>query len=531
MRPTFLVPLLLVAARAAAAGDPGAPLPRPDHVVIVVEENHAAGQVLGNADAPYINSLARAGANFTSSYGITHPSQPNYIALFCGSTKGVSNDDCPKTFPGANLGSQLLDTGLTFAGYSESMPTVGYPGCRSGGYYRKHNPWVDFTNLPSTVNLRFSDFPADFATLPTVAFVVPNQGNDMHDGSVRQGDDWLRRHVGPYVQWAATHNSLLILTWDEDDHSEGNRIATVFVGPMVRPGNYPRHIDHYAVLRAVEEMYGLEPLGSARRARRITEVWSGPSFTNPASAVGVVGSTFRLDLTTDASWPVAFATTSPLPDGLAFAGDSIAGMPTGPGTWIVEVTADAGLDGRGAQRLAIVVVRDGDGDGVEDEIETAAGTDPAVADAPPSAEALDVNRADVRLRFTAAGRDRVDVEGSFEVSPAFDPAGATVAADVAGIVRKFTLGADGRSARDPGGSLRLAVDAPGAAARRARFTLRFAGSLATSLADEGLTAAPSHRKPSALLVTILADGRSARAVVPVRYSAGTRGTGRASRED
>ena len=74
-------------------------VPRPDHVVVVVEENHSSTNILGNANAPYINSLANENANFTQSFAVTHPSQPNYLALFSGSTQGVTNDSCPTPSP------------------------------------------------------------------------------------------------------------------------------------------------------------------------------------------------------------------------------------------------------------------------------------------------------------------------------------------------------------------------------------------------------------------------------------------------
>src|SRR5689334_19461823 len=77
---------------------PATPLPRPDHVVIVIEENHGYDQIIGASAAPYINRLARQGALFTAAHGITHPSQPNYLALFSGSTQGVHDDSCPHTF-------------------------------------------------------------------------------------------------------------------------------------------------------------------------------------------------------------------------------------------------------------------------------------------------------------------------------------------------------------------------------------------------------------------------------------------------
>ena len=95
----------------------------------------------------------------------------------------------------------------------------------------------------------------------------------MHDGTVAQADSWLHDHLDPYVTWAFAHNSLLVVTWDEDDSSGGNRIPTLFVGPMVRPGTYAEHIDHYSVLRTLTALYGSAPPGLAATRPPIRDVW------------------------------------------------------------------------------------------------------------------------------------------------------------------------------------------------------------------------------------------------------------------
>lgn len=108
-----------------------ATLPAYDHIVVVVEENHSYGEIIGNANAPYITSLANNGAKMTQSFAVTHPSEPNYLALFSGSTQGLTDDSCPHTYSAENLGHQLTAAGKTFKGYSESMPSDGYTGCSS----------------------------------------------------------------------------------------------------------------------------------------------------------------------------------------------------------------------------------------------------------------------------------------------------------------------------------------------------------------------------------------------------------------
>src|SRR6476646_9590921 len=100
-------------------------LPRPDHIVIVVEENHSFEQIVGSASAPYINSLAASGALFTNAHAVEHPSQPNYLDLFSGSNQGVTSDACPQSFSTPNLASELISKGLTFGGYAEDLPDTG----------------------------------------------------------------------------------------------------------------------------------------------------------------------------------------------------------------------------------------------------------------------------------------------------------------------------------------------------------------------------------------------------------------------
>lgn len=250
-------------------------LPHFDHVVVVMEENHGYADIIGSDDAPYINSLATQGALFTNSHAITHPSEPNYLALFAGSTLGVTNDACPINGLARDLGGEVIAKGQTFTGYSESLPSVGFTGCTSGDglYARKHSPWVNFIDVPASDNQPFTSFPTDFTKLPTVAFVIPNLQDDMHNGTVEQGDSWLKGHLDGYIQWAKTHNSLLMLTWDEDEGSDVNQIATIFVGAHVKAGRYGETINHYSVLSTIEDVYGLPYTRSASAGMAIKDVW------------------------------------------------------------------------------------------------------------------------------------------------------------------------------------------------------------------------------------------------------------------
>jgi len=273
-------------------------VPTPDHVVVLILENHAYSQIIGSSAAPHINALANdaASALFTQSFAIEHPSQPNYLDLYSGSNQGVTDDNVPAgtiigscagtgAFITDNLGKQLIKSGFSWATYSEDLPCTGFQGATSGAYARKHNPAANWQGLgvnqiPSSTNRPFSAFPSDFTQLPTVSYVVPNQNNDMHDGSITTADTWMYNNLNNYIEWAKTHNSLFILTFDEDNGSQGNRIVTIFTGAMVASGQYSDHTDHFDVLRTIEDMYGLPYAGKASSATSITNCWK-----NSAAAV------------------------------------------------------------------------------------------------------------------------------------------------------------------------------------------------------------------------------------------------------
>jgi acid phosphatase len=273
-------------------------IPHYDHIIIVVEENHGYNELIGSANAPYINYLAQNGALFTDSHGIGHPSQPNYLALFSGSTQGSTNDDCldaitPFTSP--NLGAALIHNGLSFKGYAQTMPSEGFLGCTyldskltvGKLYARKHTPWVNWlgtgTNaIPRSCSLPMTEFPKDFSKLPTVAFVIPDMDYDMHNigapgdkAAIIRGDKWLKENLAAYAQWAAKHNSLLIVTFDEDDYNpqNNNKIPTIFFGDHIEAGKYNMAINHYNVLRTLETMYNLPVTDNTTTSATITGVW------------------------------------------------------------------------------------------------------------------------------------------------------------------------------------------------------------------------------------------------------------------
>ncbi len=298
MHPVFPVALRLFAVCVFNASLAAAPH-RYDHIVIVIDENTDYGQVIGDRTAaPFINELADGGVSFSEFYALTHPSQPNYIHLFSGDHQGVVDDNRPTSYPWTtpNLGAALIAAGATFAGYSEDLPSNGdrdtnsvdavIEGTTYNLYRRKHNPWANWqaaigdplgiNQVAPETNLRFVDFPSDYSQLPAIAFVIPNEQNDMHDGTIRMGDDWLRANLGAYARWARTHNSLLVITFDEDDFSGPNKIPTVFHGAGLTPGtiNATRWTLHN-LLRTIEDMHGTAHSGRGAQLAPITGIFPG----------------------------------------------------------------------------------------------------------------------------------------------------------------------------------------------------------------------------------------------------------------
>ncbi len=261
-------------------------VPKFSHIVVVIGENTSASNVFGNANAPFINSLAAQGAKFTSSFGVFHPSQPNYLALYSGGNQGIINDNLIATkFSTANLGRELIDAGKTFITYSEDLPSVGFDGKTNLKYARKHNPAANWmgtgTNkVPSNTNQPFTAFPTNFNNLPSVSFVVPNLCNDGHDScaplsnGTKQYDTWIKNNLDTYKKWCILNNSLLIVTYDEDDFTTVNKIATVIYGAKVAVGTNTQIINHYSVLRTIEDAFNIPTHAGAASTATAISCWT-----------------------------------------------------------------------------------------------------------------------------------------------------------------------------------------------------------------------------------------------------------------
>jgi phosphatidylinositol-3-phosphatase len=251
------------------------PPARWQHVIWIWFENKPDAAVLGSAQAPYLNLLARQCASAADYHGVTHPSLPNYLAATSGSTHGVRDDAGPAAHPldGPSLFGQVASAGLEWRSYEEGMPKPCAPSPQ-GRYAVKHNPAAYYTALRAQCaqwDVPLDALAADVAagTLPAFAFVTPDLCDDTHDCPVATGDRWLQQVLPTILRSPAYADgtTAVFVTYDEDDTAHGNRVPFVAVAPSVAAGAVLHApADHYALLRTTESMLGLPALGAAASA-------------------------------------------------------------------------------------------------------------------------------------------------------------------------------------------------------------------------------------------------------------------------
>ncbi len=280
----LVVSLALVGCGQAHAGKalvPGSissiPRSQHSHIVVIVMENAEYGEVIGSSAAPYVNALARRYALATQSFGITHPSLPNYLALTSGSTLGITSDctECGRSAP--NIVDQLEAARVSWGAYLEDAPRPCFRGAGAGGYAKKHNPFIYYSDIagsPARCGKLVGFGPLTSALrsgrLPTFAWISPNLCDDGHDCGVAAGDRFLARTVPALLRGLGPHG-FLVLTWDEGvsergccGPAQGGHIATVLAGPDVKRGaRGGGPVDHYGVLGTIERALGLPPLAGA----------------------------------------------------------------------------------------------------------------------------------------------------------------------------------------------------------------------------------------------------------------------------
>jgi phospholipase C len=252
-------------------------IPRYQHIVEIMMENTSFSTIIGNSLAPNINALASKYGLATDYFGVTHPSEPNYVSNVGGSFFGIQDDNqfyCTPalassdptcagttvnhTIAGPNIASQLAGIGKTWKGYFQNLPPIPSSGVVMTGpnangpyafkwpsnvdalYASKHNPFVNFTTTQNDLTNMVPDTQlfTDLATsrLPNFSYVVPDQCHDMHgiaacgdeNELISTGDTYVGQLVRAIMHsevWSDGRNAIVI-TWDEDDFSDVGQPGT-----------------------------------------------------------------------------------------------------------------------------------------------------------------------------------------------------------------------------------------------------------------------------------------------------------------
>jgi parallel beta-helix repeat protein len=258
---------------------PADTVPRMDHVFFVIMENKAYNTV---RFAPYTADLVAHSASFAESYAYAHQSQSDYYAIWGALGRPVTESICPAVgspYYTENLGHLCETHGVSWRAYSEDLPAAGDTICQKRNYVRRHCPWTDWGNLDHMNERPYEDLAVDIAngTLPQLCMVVPNLCNDTHNycgqDTIQIGDDWLSNNVPKMIE-AAGPRGLVIVTWDEDDGSDGNHILTVFSSPLAQTGFVSkRFINFFVVVRTMCDALGLPAFAEAAPCTPITDVW------------------------------------------------------------------------------------------------------------------------------------------------------------------------------------------------------------------------------------------------------------------
>jgi acid phosphatase len=251
---------------------------------VIVFENKDYSEVIGSPAAPTFNSLARRYALLTNYYAVAHPSLPNYLAMTSGSTQGITSDCTSCSVDAPNLADTLETAHKSWKVYAEGLPYPGFNGAYSALYAKKHNPFLYFKDvLRSRSRLRrivsLSSFRHDLRArkLPDFSLIVPNLCHDMHDCPVATGDAWLGAFLPSLLSSPELKGGVVFVVFDEantDNAHGGGHIPVIVAGPLVRRrARATGFLDHYGLLRTIEQSWRLPLLGQSGSAAPVTGIW------------------------------------------------------------------------------------------------------------------------------------------------------------------------------------------------------------------------------------------------------------------
>jgi phosphatidylinositol-3-phosphatase len=283
------------AARAASPCGTTTTAPAYKHVIWIWFENHSYSDIIGSSSAPYFNSVASECGVATNYHNLTHPSLPNYV----GATSGVAVSsltpfypDCSPSQQCSSSGASIFGQGETWRAYEESMPSNCAPS-DSGEYAVRHNPPAYFTALTTCAanDVPYTRLAADLASnaLPAFSFITPNLANDMHDGTVAQGDAWLSGNLPAILASPeyTSHSTAVFVTFDEGSGGQTGEdcaantadgschVLTIVISPSTRAGSTSAALfSHYSLLATTEQLLGLPALGRAASAATMTAAFN-----------------------------------------------------------------------------------------------------------------------------------------------------------------------------------------------------------------------------------------------------------------
>jgi hypothetical protein len=258
-------------------------IPSFGHVFVILMENEESTSVIGSGAAPYINGLATKYGLATNYTAVSHPSEPNYLALWSGSTQGVTDDGVYNFVGGSTLADEIERSGRSWHVAAQNVPLGCYTGATASGgedgtgtYARKHEPAISWTSVSGnpTRCANISDFTHFNPATGNFWFIVPNLCNDMHDCSIATGDTFLKGFMPTILASPAFANSLVVLTWDEGSTSTGGggKVATLVISPFGKPAfSSATSHSHYSLLHTIEVAWGMPCLANACSANDLRE--------------------------------------------------------------------------------------------------------------------------------------------------------------------------------------------------------------------------------------------------------------------
>lgn len=279
------------AAASAPCGTAATP-PTYKHVIWIWMENESYSDIIGNSQAPYFTSIAHECGLAVNYHNVSHPSLPNYL----GATAGLSGSqlpllsyvDCDVSVICDTSAKSIFGQGETWKAYEESMPSNCYKS-NSGEYAVRHNPPPYFTTLAgcATRDVPYTQLATDLAdnALPAFSFITPNLIDDMHDGTIADGNNWLSSNL-PKILSSRPYESgttAVFITWDEgaggypiedcDDNTTDTscQVPTIVISPSTPAGTVSSTLfNHYSLLGTTEQLLRLPKLDQAASAPTMT---------------------------------------------------------------------------------------------------------------------------------------------------------------------------------------------------------------------------------------------------------------------